>query len=359
MANPYSVEVPNVLQSLMAGEQSYKSARDSRMQDQVMSARQEAAKGIASGGDTRSILAQLAVYDPQGAHTLAGLGQNERDFQFRQQESARSQGNADRTFTESQRQFNLGADGGRMPFGWSKGPNGQPVPTAGGPADPKYIAAATEAKDKGRPMSITDITKLSEEGGKFADLNRFGDTFKPEFAGYTSTAVGNAANIAGRHLPESIVGKTMAEGSAWWQGYDKYKNVVRHELYGAALTKPETQAFERADITPGMTPDQIKTNLALQKTIVENGLKRKASAMISAGYDPKAIGAAYGIDLAGIGVTATGRKGGAAPPSQSGTAQAASNVPPEAIEFLKKNPGTRKAFDIKFGQGASAQALGQ
>jgi hypothetical protein len=114
-------------------------------------------------------------------------------------------------------------------------------------------------------------------------------------------------------LPEGVVGKDVAEGATWWQGYNDYKNVVRHELYGGALTPGEIKVFESANITPAMDPKQIQANLERQKEVVQNGLKRKANAMIASGYDPRAISQAYGIDLGDIGVTATKR--GAAPPA--------------------------------------------
>ncbi len=280
--------------------------------------------------DQRTAVQRLMAVDPQTARALSDLGNNDRDFAFRQDESRRTQGNADRTYGLAVRTL----EGGKMPAGFQAGPNGGLQPTPGGPEDPDYLRRKTDATDKGRPMSITDITKLTEEGQKFSDLGRFTDTFKPEFAGYGSTAVGNMANIAGRHLPESVVGKSMAEGSTWWQGYDKYKNVVRHDLYGSALTAPETAAFERADITPGMTPDQIQKNLTLQKEIVTNGLKRKASAMISQGYKADVIGKAYGVDLSGLGVAPN--KSEPAPTASAGKPQADPNA--QAKAAFKANP---------------------
>jgi hypothetical protein len=173
---------------------------------------------------------------------------------------------------------------------------------------------ARGARQAPRQMTLTDIGKLSEEGGKYADLTRFTETWRPEFGGYKLPAAGTAANVAGRFLPEGVVGKDVAQGAAWWQGYDRYKNVVRNDLFGSALTRPEQAAFEQADINPGMDPKQIEKNLATQKLIVKNGLIRKANAAITAGYDPKAIAAAYGLDLGELGVTAQPRGATAPPP---------------------------------------------
>lgn len=44
---------------------------------------------------------------------------------------------------------------------------------------------------------------------------------------------------------------------------------------------------------------------------------------------------------------------------QQAKPQQALQVPPAAVEYLRKNPGTAAAFDAKFGQGAAARALGR
>lgn len=307
--------------------------------------RKQTLAGLGQGGtvDAQALL-------KSGDLSLAQLGiglqnsQSDRERQARQdafqrEESARAQRNADRSFglqaqaaarageglevkatqrariaianglTPDMPEFKAFVLNGEYapstraaPAGFQMAPDGRSlVPLPGGPADPDYIKKTTDAKDKGKSMSINDITKLSEEGGKFSNLNTFSDTFKPEYAG--RTILGDAANAAGRNLPETVVGKSVADGASWWQGYDRYKNVVRNELFGSALTAPEKAAFESADITPRMNPAQVKKNLATQKAITENGLKRKANAMIEAGYKPEAIASAYGVSLDSIGVS--------------------------------------------------------
>jgi hypothetical protein len=151
-------------------------------------------------------------------------------------------------------------------------------------------------KDKDRRLSVSDITKLSDEGGRLAQVQGFQSTFKPEFGGWKSNSIGDLVNQAGRNLPESVVGKNAAASAEWWQGYDRFKNTVRHELFGSALTKTESDAFMRADIGPGMTPDQIRKNLATQRRIVEGAMRRKGKGLIGSTYDKGAIAAAYGVD---------------------------------------------------------------
>jgi hypothetical protein len=197
-------------------------------------------------------------------------------------------------------------DGESIPPNFEKGADGVLQPKKGGPADPTYIKQTNEAKEKPRQMSITDITKLSDEGQKFANLGTFSSTFKDTFSGWGNKTVGEAANAVARYT--SLGDKDAAN---WWQGYDRYKNVVRNDLFGSALTKTEQAAFDQADINPGMDPKVIRKNMEIQQQIVTNGLKRKADAMISSGYDPKAIADAYGVDLKDIGVTSEGKRGGA------------------------------------------------
>lgn len=146
-----------------------------------------------------------------------------------------------------------------------------------------------------RRLSVGDVTKLSEEGGKLRQIEGFVSSFKPEFGGWKVNTVGDLANLAGRNLPESVVGKDVTASAGWWQDYDRYKNMVRHELFGSALTKGEQEAFMRADIGPGMTPEQITRNLATQKRVVEQSIRRKGKGLIGSTYDKAGIASAYGV----------------------------------------------------------------
>lgn len=150
-------------------------------------------------------------------------------------------------------------------------------------------------KDKDRRLSVSDITKLSEEGGKLQQIQSFQQNFKPEFGGWKSNSIGDLVNLAGRNLPEAVAGKNAAASAEWWQNYDRYKNMVRHELFGSALTKGESEAFMKADIGPGMTPEQIQKNLATQRRVVESAIRRKGKGLIGSTYDKNAIASAYGV----------------------------------------------------------------
>lgn len=250
--------------------------------------------------------------DLEGGISLARIGEasarDARDFGFRQQEAARAQGNADRSFGLQQRQVDATLEGSKVPAGFRQAPDGTLQHIPGGPADPKYIHETTEAKDKGKQFNAGEITKLSEEGGKYTNLANFNSTFQDRFAGYKLPGVGNAAMTVGRFVPGAVSmmpGMNEADirdGAQWWQGYDRYKNVVRNDLFGSALTATEQAAFERADIGPGMDPAQIRSNLTTQQNILKDAMKRKAGALIAGGYQAEPIARAYGLTLEELGV---------------------------------------------------------
>jgi len=230
-----------------------------------------------------------------------------RDFGFREQEAKRAQGNTDRASTLQREQF-------ETPPGWQR-VGGVMAPIPGGPADPKYIHEATEAKDKGRNMSAGDITKLSEEGGKFSAVKGFIDTFDDKFAG--QTLLGGARNSVARNLPEWATDPDARKGAEWWQNYDRYKNVVRNDLFGSALTATEQAAFTAADITPNMNPAAVKANLETQRKVLEGAMKRKAGGLVAEGFRPDTVARGFGVELKDLGVEpkkAAKPAGGDAPP---------------------------------------------
>lgn len=315
MANSFFVEPANPLQVLMSGVQGYDRGQKS-LQQQAM---QEAGQLYASGNQQGAIARLLQIGKIQDAGALSGLGQQDWERGFKE-----------RQFGENVRQFNLGVEGQKVEPGFRKTATGlEPIP--GGSKDPAYI----QETRKGPQMSVSDITKLSEEGGKFSSLGSFLTSFKPEFAGAVP-GLGDARNWVGRTLPEAMTTPEAREGSSWWQNYDKYKNVVRHDLFGSALTATEQAQWERADIRNTMQPEQIRKNLQTQQEIVQKGLVRKASALVQAGHDPRVIASAYGVSLESLGVPTKRGQGGDA--LSKARAAIASGAPREAvIQRLREN----------------------
>jgi hypothetical protein len=175
--------------------------------------------------------------------------------------------------------------------------NGQPQKALLKP-DGSHTPIGSAKKEKPRQMSVNDITKLSDEGGKFANITGFAETFRDEFGGMGGKAWGETINTLARNDPTGVLASQVeTDRAAWWQQYDRFKNVVRNDLFGSALTAPEKAAFEQADINVGMKPEIIRKNIETQRRIAETGIKRKAAALINEGYRPETIAQAYGVSV--------------------------------------------------------------
>lgn len=143
----------------------------------------------------------------------------------------------------------------------------------------------------GKPLTMGTVNALTKDAGKLSNLQDLSARFRDDFAGNAIT--GGAENFMGRM---GIPGATEGQ-SDWWQQYDRYKNEVRNELFGASLTAGEQAAFKAADIGPEMAPERIKANLKKQAEIIEKGLQRKAKVWAAQGYNKDAIREAIGVQF--------------------------------------------------------------
>lgn len=248
---------------------------------------------------------RLMSSDPQRAMTLATLGNNERDFQFRQQEAARAQTNADRAFALQQRQFE---DKPQVTFNPEAGvyveydprtrqsrviPTQGATPPGGQPGQPG--AAPLVDLSKKNKFSATEIDRLTEEGTKLQNSKRYADTFKDSYGGYGTQMFADIAQSYANKVPSSMSSPEQRDGANWWRDYRAYENDVRHGTFGASLTPNEQKAFSAASITPDMQPDQIKVNLARQRDIMHGAAERRMNAYRAAKYDTAPIEAAFGF----------------------------------------------------------------
>jgi hypothetical protein len=80
----------------------------------------------------------------------------------------------------------------------------------------------------------------------------------------------------------------------WWSDYYRQRNVARNALFGSALTKTEAAAFEKTDINPGMSPDQIRKNLERQRELARTAAYKIGASMASQGFSQKTIEEAIG-----------------------------------------------------------------
>ena len=145
---------------------------------------------------------------------------------------------------------------------------------------------------KPRNLSYNDIEKLGKKGSQLENVDRYVSTFKDENAGYG--VGGEKMMFIARNLP-FLTGPKTENAANWWQDYDRYKNVIRNELFGSALTAGETAAFEAADVAPNMDPKLIRRNLARQQEAVKSALRKVSGGLKASGYPAEAVDAATGI----------------------------------------------------------------
>lgn len=133
-------------------------------------------------------------------------------------------------------------------------------------------------KPAGKVLPAGQIEKLSKSQAVADTYSSLLGAFKDEFAGRPLLA--NAQNALGR-----FVGAGYEDQSNWWQQYQEQTNMVRNQLFGSALTLTEREAFDRANIVPGMKASEIKRRLAQQAEITNKGVRRLTENYGRAGYD--------------------------------------------------------------------------
>lgn len=156
-----------------------------------------------------------------------------------------------------------------------------------------------------RNVRLSDgaIREMGKTGEGFVQLGQMLNKFQDAYAGYG--AGGDWANWEARNFGTGIGGQSD-EGSQWWQQYQSRKNLVRNELFGAALTATEAAEFNKADISPDMRPSQIRENLTRQREIVTRAARKMARTRLEQGADPDAVESAFDVPLTELGIDVGG-----------------------------------------------------
>ena len=172
--------------------------------------------------------------------------------------------------------------------------------------------AQVDAAD-GKPLPSPTLEKLSKQSDGVVKQEDLFSSFRDNFVGYRLDTLGKAdiALALRSDKPER-----QALGS-WWQSYQDHVNRVRNDLFGAALTSTEKAEFDRAMVTPGMSPQAARTNLERQAIAARAAYDKITKALIANGSSKSAI------EALSPGIPMTAAPATAAPVAPSATPTAA------------------------------------
>lgn len=168
-------------------------------------------------------------------------------------------------------------------------------------------AAGGAAGATGKPLPVTAIRDLEKKANIAEQVSSLESRMKDEFFGNTVT--GRLETTIGEYGGETL-GITDQGQTDWWKAYQDYINVVRNQLFGAALSAHEQAEFTKAIITARSAPSVARVNLARQKALTNKAVERLADTYKAGGYNqeqidlyrpalaPKPLGA--GSDLSGV-----------------------------------------------------------
>lgn len=253
------------------------------------------------------------------------------------------------------------------PSGYRFDQNGALVPIPGGPADPnakpadapsgyRYNAQGSlepipggpaERSREGGAIPVSAAQVARESVGQFSSLSRSLDTFKDDFAGNTLT--GGLENTT-----EALIGIGTPGQSEWWADFKATDNLIRNSLFGASLTQGEKAAYEETTISPRMTPEKIRANLARRQQIVRNVLEREKEFYLANGYKPEAVDALFSV-LRSPAATAQGQAREEEPPAFG----AAGGQPPAPPTDTPQGPDLRAGAGLDFGQSRESAGIAQ
>lgn len=140
----------------------------------------------------------------------------------------------------------------------------------------------------GKPLPAWASNPYEQQIGVLSGVAGGLNRFKDEYAGNTVTG----------GLENTIQGSFSSFGSEgqrdWWAQFGSTDNVIRNDLFGAALTDSEKAAYAATTVNPSMDPNEVRKNLKSRRDILSSALTRKTNFLKAQGYSKDAIEALAG-----------------------------------------------------------------
>lgn len=101
--------------------------------------------------------------------------------------------------------------------------------------------------------------------------------------------LGSAKNFLATNAPILASDRMEKDADMWRQWNMEYNNILRHDLFGSALTATEASAWRAASVNPNMTPEQIERNMSVISRIIQYKAGKRATALMNEGRPPQWI----------------------------------------------------------------------
>jgi hypothetical protein len=146
-----------------------------------------------------------------------------------------------------------------------------------------------------RELPANLINKLADEASASRTTSDTVSSFKPEYARVGANAPPGLRRLKNYAASLGYGSEEDKAAQDWWANWDRnYTIETRNKMFGSALTKKETEAWDAANITRDMTPDQITKALNnLEEKRIE-ALDKKKKTYRVAGIDPLLLDEIYG-----------------------------------------------------------------
>jgi hypothetical protein len=316
MPNPFDTTPVNVLQALMLGNQSYAQQRGFGKERELSAARAQAAQEMQSGNSQGALARLMQAGDMQGAQMLSSMGNNNRDFQFRQQESQRAQQNSDRSYGLQERALNQKGEGIEQQVAQRRNAANQMGLASNHPAYQSFILTGKMPREDQQPLSATD-KKAILEADEMVLSNEAGIKALQEAKKLSPTAhTGYGADLRatlGNNLPDWMIPDRVASPQSA-ADTTNFSNLVLGQAlsslkatFGAAPTEGERKILIELQASADK-PDKVRQDiLSRAEQLAQKRLEfnRKRAEELRGGtfYKPQGGGPQQGARPASQGIS--------------------------------------------------------